>query len=240
LYRYRCNPRSRSAGVGALPLERPDAAVRARWKGVAVMGFDELAREYEARRFPPRRRLDLQAEGPQTARDRALRWIQSFAHEEPGEELLLIVERGGRPGRPAGPIRRAVEQLLGELQGRLIEWWQPFGDGSLALRLSAEPRLTPFGGELADGPEGEGRTAETAGTALLAVHHDIPPELADLAARVAEQRRGREGLSVGLLPVVLRRVWIEAQADAMERRTDFETALGRLLERERELALEEE
>jgi hypothetical protein len=64
-----------------------------------VAGLHDLAREYEAQRFPPTRRLDLHAEGPQVARDRALHWIQSFAHEQPGAELLLIVERGGRPAR---------------------------------------------------------------------------------------------------------------------------------------------
>ncbi|MBA2670481.1 MAG: hypothetical protein H0U67_08935, partial [Gemmatimonadetes bacterium] len=160
-----------------------------RWASIereeSMGGFNDLAREYEARRFPLRRRLDLQAEGPSTARQRALRWIQSFAHEEPGEELLIIVERGSRPGRAPGPVRRAVEQLLQEIDGRLIRWWQPFGDGSYALRLSDDPRLLPLGAGPA-APEGEGRTPETAGTAVLAHHHDIPDDLLPLARRIAE------------------------------------------------------
>lgn len=203
-----------------------------------MAGFGDLAREYEARRFPSRRRLDLQAEGPGTARERALRWIQSFAHEEPGQELLLILERGGRPGRPAGPVRRRVEALLRELEGRLIAWWQPFGEGTIAVRLHDDPRLTPPGEE-PPAMEGEGRTPETAGTALLALHHDIPDELLELAGRVAELRREREGLSVGLLGVVLRRVWIDAQADAMTHRTGFERSLEKLLAAERS-ALDEQ
>ena len=51
--------------------------------------LDDLAREYEARRFPPTRRLDVHGEGPTAARDRALRWIQMHAHENPGTERLL-------------------------------------------------------------------------------------------------------------------------------------------------------
>ncbi len=201
-------------------------------------GFNDLAREYEARRFPLRRRLDLQAEGPSTARQRALRWIQSFAHEEPGEELLIIVERGSRPGRAAGPVRRAVEQLLQEIDGRLIHWWQPFGDGSYALRLSDDPRLLPLDAGPAT-PEGEGRTPETAGTAVLALHHDIPDDLLPLARRIAELRRSRESISVGLLDVVLRRIWIEAQASAMTDRISFTRAMENILEEERLRAVEE-
>ncbi|HST62916.1 MAG TPA: hypothetical protein VLK84_29685, partial [Longimicrobium sp.] len=79
------------------------------------MRLNELSREYEARHFPPTRRLDLQGEGPETARQRALRYIQSFAHEQPGAELLLIVERGRKPGGRRGPIRTSVEALLDEL-----------------------------------------------------------------------------------------------------------------------------
>jgi hypothetical protein len=201
-------------------------------------GFRDLAREYEARRFPLRRQLDLQAEGPSTARERALRWIQSFAHEEPGEELLLIVERGSRPGRPPGPVRRAVERLLQELDGRLIIWWQPFGDGSLALRLADEPSFLARE-EPVLLPGGEGRTAETAGTAVLALHHDIPDELLPLASSIAELRRTREEISVGLLDVVLRRIWIEAQAEAMTSRVSFRAALESLLALERRRAVEE-
>lgn len=190
----------------------------------------DLSREYEARRFPESRRLDLHGEGPAMARERALRWIQSYAHEEPGQELLLIVERGRRPGRPPSAVRRAVERLLGELQGRLIEWWQDFGTGGLALRIAEHPQMVLPGAPARQ--EGEGRTPETAGAAPLAVQHDIPDDLLDLASRVAEARRDREGLSLGLMDVVLRRVWIEAQAAAMGERVSFERALERLLEEE--------
>lgn len=191
----------------------------------------DLSREYEARRFPEGRRLDVHGEGPAVARERALRWIQSYAHEEPGQELLLIVERGRRPGRPPTPVRRAVERLLAELQGRLVEWWQDFGTGGLALRVAEHPQMVP---QTEPRPtEGEGRTPETAGAAPLAAHHDIPDELLGIASRVAEIRRDREGMSVGLMDVVLRRVWIEAQARAMEERISFERALELLLEEER-------
>ena len=191
------------------------------------MSFRDLSREYEARRFPEARRLDLHGEGPAAARERALHWIQSYAHEEPGQELLLIVERGRRPGRPPSAVRRAVERLLAELQGRLVEWWQDFGTGGLALRIADHPQLTPTAP--ARLPEGEGRTPETAGAALLEVQNDIPNDLLELATRVAEARRDREGLSLGLMDVVLRRVWIEAQAEAMEERISFRDALERLL-----------
>jgi hypothetical protein len=190
----------------------------------------DLSREYEARRYPEARRLDLHGEGPAAARARALQWIQSHAHEEPGQELLLIVERGRRPGRPPGPVRKAVERLLVELQGRLIEWWQDFGTGALAVRIAADPRMLPPP-EAAAAPS-DGRTPETAGAALLAVQHDIPEELLELATRIAEARRDRERLSVGLMDVVLRRVWIEAQADAMSERIGFDEALARLFARE--------
>jgi hypothetical protein len=86
---------------------------------------------------------------------------------------------------------------------------------------------------------GEGRTPETSGIAPLALHHDIPDELLDLARRAAELRRVREGISVGLMDVVLRRIWIETQAAAMEERISFDAALGRILEVERERMLEE-
>jgi hypothetical protein len=204
-----------------------------------VAGLNDLAREYEAQRFPPTRRLDLHAEGPQVARERALHWIQSFAHEQPGEEILLIVERGRRPGRPAGPVRLAVEKLLEELRGKLIDWWQSFGAGSLAVRVSSMPHMDPAG---PGGPAplaGEGRTPETSGIAPLALHHDIPDDLLDLARRAAELRRVREGISVGLLDVVLRRIWIETQAAAMDERITFAAALGRILALERERMLDE-
>ena len=205
-----------------------------------MAGLHDLAREYEARRFPPGRQLDLHGEGPQAARERALHWIQSFAHEQPGEEVLLIVERGNRPGRPATPVRQAVEKLLDELRGRLIDWWQAFGTGSLAVRVSEMPRMRPLPSGEAPVLEGDGRTPETAGTALLALHHDIPDELLELARRVAELRRVREGISVRMLDTVLRRIWIETQAAAMDERISFEAALERILEEERERVLEEE
>lgn len=200
------------------------------------MDFRDLAREYEARRFPAERRLDLHGDGPGAARERALRWIQSYAHEEPGQELLLIVERGRAPGRPASPVRTAVERLLVELQGRLVDWWQDFGTGGLALRIANDPHMA-FPSE--PPPQvGDGRTADTAGAAAIRVEDDIPPELFDTAFRIAELRRDRERLAIGLMEVVLRRVWIEAQATAMAERTTFEAALDGMLERERRLQLE--
>lgn len=205
-----------------------------------MAGLGDLAREYEARRFPLTRRLDLHGEGPLSARERALRWIQSYAHEEPGQELLLIVERGGRPGRPATPVRLAIERLLRELEGRLIDWWQVFGEGSLVVRIAADPRMDPFRAEGAPHPADEGRTPETAGAAVLAAHHDIPEELLDAARRAAELRRDREGISVAMLEVVMRRIWIEAQAEAMSRRITFERALAEILEQERERSYEDE
>lgn len=205
-----------------------------------MAGLHDLSREYEARRFPPTRRLDLHAEGPHTARDRALRWIQSFAHEQPGAELLLIVERGGRPGRPAAPVRQAVEGLLEELRGGLIEWYQPFGTGSLAVRLAAVPRMTPVGPATPSASPDEGRTPDTAGAAPLATHHDIPEELMGVARRAAELRRVREGISVGLMGVVLRRIWIQTQAIAMEERIPFDRALNRILREEQARVLEDE
>jgi hypothetical protein len=201
------------------------------------MRLNELSREYEARHFPPMRRLDLQGEGPDTARQRTLRWIQSFAHEQPGANLLLIVERGRKPGSRKGPIRVAVEKLLDELQGGLIEWWQPFSEGSLALRISAEPHRWVAPPPRPADPS-EGRTDETAGRAYLHPEADIPYELLPLALRTAELRRTREGQAVGLLDVVLREIWIEAQAAAMTDRIDWETALEAINRREEARLLE--
>lgn len=204
-----------------------------------MAGLGDLAREYEAKRFPVSRRLDLHGEGPGAARERALRWIQSYAHEEPGQELLLIVERGPQAGRSASPVRRAVEQLLSELNGRLIDWWQSFGPGSLAVRVAIDPSLFFAPPDRPSELVGDGRTPETAGVALAALHHDIPDELLPVARLAAELRRSREGISVQLMDAVLRRIWIEAQAAAMEERISFESALDRVLARERERALEE-
>lgn len=201
------------------------------------MRLNELSREYEARHFPPTRRLDLQGEGPDTARQRALRWIQSFAHEQPGTELLLIVERGRKPGGRKGPVRAAVETLLDELRGGLVEWWQPFAEGSLALRIAAQPHRWMPPPPRPDDPT-EGRTDETAGRAYLHPQADIPGELLPLAQRAAELRRTREGQPVGLADVVLREVWIEAQAAAMTDRTDWGSALQAIARREEARMLE--
>jgi hypothetical protein len=195
-------------------------------------GMNELMREYERRRFPPERQLDLQGEGPRSARDRALHWIQSRAHEDPGVELLLIVERGVRPGRPPSPVAAEVRKLLEELEGRLIDWWQPFAPGSLALRTAVEPRMHLAPARAARPVEGEGRTEETAGAAHPPARDDIPPELLERVERTAELRIERESLSIRLLDVVLREVWIEIQAEAMERRISFEAALQRVWEAE--------
>ena len=199
--------------------------------------LSDLAREYEARHFPATQRLDLHGEGPDTARVRALRWMQTWAHEAPGTSLLLVVERGVRPGARGGPVRRSVEKLLDSLVGGLIESWQPFGAGSLAVRIALRPRLVPIGGPAEQ--SGEGRTPETAGAAYVEAEEDIPEALLPLARHVAELRRTREGLAVSVLPVVLRRVWIEAQADAMLARTPWETALRGLLRQEQRRAYEE-
>lgn len=203
-----------------------------------MAGLHDLTREYEARRFPASRQLDLHGDAPGPARERALRWIQSFAHEQPGEEVLLIVERSRRP--TASPVRQAVERLLRELDGRLIEWWQAFGPGSLAVRIARDPRLVPFPAERPAAPKGEGRTPETAGAVLLSPHDDIPEELLGVAHRAAELRRMREGLSLGLADVILRRVWIEAQATAMSERITFQAALLRIVDDEQARMLEEE
>jgi hypothetical protein len=193
-----------------------------------VAGLNELMREYERARFPAARRLDLHGEAPRVARDRALQWIQSRAHESPGEELLLIVERGGRPGKPPSPLEGEVRELLESLRGRLIEWWQPFAPGSLAVRIALEPRMTPWPEPRPSLDAGDGRTAETAGAARPPPDRDIPSELLDLARAVTELRLQREGLSSRIADVVLREVWIEAQALAMEARVGFDIALERI------------
>lgn len=205
-----------------------------------MAGLGDLAREYESRRFPPSRRLDVHGEGPAAARERTLQWIQSYAHEEPGQELLLIVERGRRRERAPGPVRVAVEKLLRELEGRLIDWWQVFGDGSLAVRVANDPRMQPLSPDRPAEPANEGRTPETAGAAVLATHHDIPDELLDIATQAAELRRDRERISVKMLDIVLRRIWIEAQAEAMSRRISFASALERIYQNERRRSYEED
>ncbi|MEX2581709.1 MAG: hypothetical protein WD766_00410 [Gemmatimonadota bacterium] len=198
----------------------------------------ELMREYERARFPADRRLDVHGEGPEMARERALRWIQSRAHEAPGEELLLIVERGGRPGRSPSPVATAVSRLLADLEGKLVEWWQPFAAGSLALRVAIRPSVLPRPSASA-APDGDGRTEETAGAARPPPAADIPPELMDAATRAAELRIEREELSIRVMDVVLREVWIEAQAIAMEERLSFQVAMDRIVDAERERTLSE-
>jgi len=196
-----------------------------------MVRLNQLMREYERARFPADRRLDLHGEGPGTARERALRWIQSRAHEAPGEELLLIVERAVRPGRAPSPVANSVSALLRDLDGRLIEWWQPFTPGTLALRLARHPDLREPRGARRE-PASDGRTPETAGAARPPARDDIPSELLPSATRAAELRIEREGLSQRVLDVVLREVWIEAQGIAMERRLSFASAIVRLVEEE--------
>lgn len=200
--------------------------------------LNELAREYEARHYPPTRRLDLQAEGPDSARDRALRWIQSFAHEEPGADLLLVVERL-RPGRGKSPVRLAVETLLAELNGGLIEWWQPFADGSLALRVARDPRRFPAGPAPKPRP-GEGRTPETAGARYLDPQADIPPDLLPIALRAAELRRSREGLGPSANAVVLRGIWNDVQTRSFDEGVSWARALTEVLEAEQQSLYEED
>jgi hypothetical protein len=202
------------------------------------MRLNDLAREYEARHFPLTRRLDLQGEGPQTARERALRWIQSFAHEQPGVDLLLVVQRGRQQRK--GPVLVAVEKLLDELSGGLIDWWQPFAEGSVALRIAREPRR--FAAAAAAPPEvkGDGRTPETAGAAYLSPRDDIPPELLPLAERAAEMRRTREGLGVALADVVMRGIWIQAQARTFRDGVSWEEALREVLHAEQRAIYEED
>jgi hypothetical protein len=205
-----------------------------------VTGLHDLGREYEARRFPPARRLDLHGEGPAVARERALLWIQSHAHEQPGVELLLVLERGrAAHGRRSG-VRDSVEAVLDQLSGRLVEWWQPFSPGTVALRIAADPRMHLPGAPRSTSPPGEGRDPRTAGALTLPPSEDIPPELLPVARQTAELRREREGLPPRAAEVLLGGVWIEAQAAAMGERISFEAALARLLEQERARVLEDE
>ena len=197
-----------------------------------MAGMNDLMREYESKRFPIYRRLDLQGEGPRSARERALHWLQSRAHESPGEELLIIVDRGGRPGRPPSPVAAEVQKLLAELQGRLLEWWQPFAPGSYAVRLSLDPRIQR-GYTAPSALTGDGRTEETAGAARPPADQDIPAELLDSARQIVDLRLEREGLTTRIANVVLREVWIEVQAAAMENGITFEKAMAKALEAER-------
>ena len=191
----------------------------------------DLMREYERARYPEDRRLDLHGEGPRVARERALQWIQSRAHEAPGQELLLILERGARAGRAPTPVTESVQQLLGELEGKLIDWWQPFTPGTIAVRVAHRPNVLP---EPADRrPERSAEQPEWSDQAARAAPLlDIPPELQELARRAAELRLAREGFGMGLEAVILREIWIEAQALAMDRRITFEKALRRVHDEE--------
>lgn len=206
--------------------------------GAAMASMKDLMREYERVRYPADRRLDLHGEGPSVARDRALHWIQSRAHESPGEELLLIVERGSTRGRRPGAVAECVRKLLEELEGRLIEWWQPFAPGSYAVRIATDPRMAPVQEPRVTDLDG-GRTAETAGAARPSPLSDIPAALLGTARHAVELRLAREGLSVRLEEVVLREIWIDAQARAMEKRTSFELALEEILAEESLRALDD-
>jgi hypothetical protein len=196
-----------------------------------------LARSYEDRRFPPARRLDLQAEGPEMARGRALRWIESVAHEEPGVELLLILERRAGPVR-TGSVRSAVEALLDDLTGRLLDWWEPFGPGSLVVRVSSSPDRFRRVAERDPRPGPAARFEEAAATGWVEPREDIPADLLPTAERIAELRRQREGLSPGLVDVMLQQIWVEVQALAMDESISFELALEEVLGREEERGYE--
>lgn len=204
-----------------------------------MAGLRDLSREYEARRYPPQRRLDLQAEGPRTGRERALRWIEMWAHEEPGAELLLVLERGRiGPTRP-GSTRAAVEALLEELRGGLLDWWQPFTPGTLALRIALEPRRVSEAPQQDAIASDDGRIPETGGAAYLAPDRDIPPELLPLATRAAELRATREELSAMLIPLLTRRIWIEAESLAMSESVGWGDALARIVAAEERRAYED-
>ncbi|HUE95893.1 MAG TPA: hypothetical protein VMN39_04510 [Longimicrobiaceae bacterium] len=195
-----------------------------------MASLGELRREYERAHFPADRRLDLHGEAPRMARERALRWIQSRAHEAPGQELLLIVERAVQPGRRPSAVAEAIRELLTDLNGKLLAGWHPFGPGSVALRIADFPSILPLMAPARS--EGDGRTNATSGAARPPPEDDIPAELLELATRTAELRIEREGLSSRVLDVILREVWIEAQAAAMETRTSFAAGLERVHEAE--------
>lgn len=195
----------------------------------------DVMREYERARFPADRRLDVHAEGPRAARERVLQWIQSRAHEAPGQELLLIVERGRTAGQRPGPVTLSIQALLDELRGKLIDWWQPFAPGSIALRISTDPRMVPPPPPRPADPR-DGRTGPTSGTARPSPLIDIPSELLETARAAAGLRIFREGLTMRVEEVVLREIWIEAQALAMEWRIGFAEALEAVYEEEKALA----
>lgn len=161
-----------------------------------------------------------------------------WAHEEPGAELLLVLERGRiGPTRP-GSTRAAVEALLEELRGGLLDWWQPFTPGTLALRIAFEPRRVRAG-PLSDPAPDDGRIPATGGAAYLAPDRDIPPELLPLATRAAELRATREELSAMLIPLLTRRIWIEAETLAMSESVGWGDALARIVAAEERRAYED-
>jgi broad specificity phosphatase PhoE len=198
----------------------------------------ESPRAYEARHFPAAYRLDLHADGPQAARRRALRWIELMAHEHPGDEVLLVVERGGAVRREPGAVRLEVEALLDELDGALIDRWQRFGTDGVAVRISPDPDRfrEPEAAAEPELPEGSEKPEP-----MIDPTADIPAELRGLVRRGAELRRMREGHGVALMDTLMRRIWIAAQAAAMSGEGTVEHTLGALVEaEERATYLEDE
>jgi hypothetical protein len=193
-------------------------------------------REYEDARFPLDRRLDVHGEGPRVARERALQWIQSRAHEHPGQELLIIVDRGRAASRRPSPVAATVSELLDELTGKLIARWRPFAPGSVVVRIAEDPRMVRRPATDRPSPLNDGRTDATAGAARPSPSIDIPPDLRAAANEAARLRMDREGLTTRVEEVVLREIWNEAQVRAFEGETSFADALASLLDEERNLA----
>lgn len=189
----------------------------------------ESTRAYEARHFPAAYRLDLHAEGPQGARRRALRWIELMAHEHPGDEVLMVVERGGQVRRESGPVRLEVEALLEELNGALIDGWQRFGTDGVAVRISRDPDRFREPEESTEPEVPEGRDKPEP---MIDPTGDIPRELQAMVRRGAELRRMREGHGVALMDTLMRRIWISAQAAAMSGEGTVESALATLVKGE--------
>jgi hypothetical protein len=196
----------------------------------------EPIREYEEARFPADRRLDVHGEGPRVARERVLRWIQSRAHEHPGQELLLIVDRGRAAGRRASPVAMTVGDLLDELTGKLIEWSRPFAPGSIAIRIAEDPRMERRPVVSRDPRPTDGWIDATTGAARPSPSIDIPRELRAAANDAARLRMDREELTPRVKELVLREIWNEAQVLAMEEEISFADALAAILDEERALA----
>ena len=193
--------------------------------------------EYEDSRFSAHQRLDLQAEGPRQAGERLLHWIQSRSHEDPGSELLVIARRGGTPGSDPVPVEREVERVLRQVDRKLIDWWHPMTPGSFALKVSDDPQMALK--RRVKVLQDDGRTADTLSAAGPDPDTDIPPDLLELARSVALLRIEREELSAGVQQLILREIWVEAQALAMEERLSFGDALGRLKKEELELTYDD-